>query len=349
MKRFATSVTALAVAGAMSLSVLPAAQAQTAGSSFSYSIEGIAGSLQQFAKLSPELQAEIRAAIEAQDLLKLVQLKLRVDAELAAQQAVADGKTGAEVEVKAPAMSSHSGSSALASVIADGASSNKTQPTTGNTAGGEAKAEVGSSASSVADKITSGSSSRTEGAETKGETGSSASSAVDNVVSGSSAKTEGTETGDQKESGSSANLLGNIDARTILGLTGVTLAVLSFGGLLSSDSNGSSSGSSDGSSAKDETKKDETKKEETKKEETQKGETKKEDTTKGEATKGVAKQEVRGGVAAESQQKQGEVAAKKRGVLAATGESMSIRVLAGIALMLVLAAGFVARRKFAAN
>lgn len=344
MKRFATSITALAVAGAMSLSVLPAAQAQNAGSSFSYSIEGIAGSLQQFAKLSPELQAEIRAAIEAQDLLKLVQLKLRVDAELAAQQAAAEGKTGAEAEVKVPAVSSPAGSSALASVVTDGASGNKQQ--TGQANG---QAQAGSSASNTVDKIVNGSSTTTKdtttndtttdaNANAKAEAGSSVSNTVDKIVNGSSTTAEGTETTDKKETGSSVNLLGNIDARTILGITGVTLAVLSFGGLLSSDG----AGSSEGSSAKEEKKQEETKKEETKKEEKKTEETKKEE----------VKQEARGAVEAESkgvQAKQDNVAGKKRGVLAATGESMTVPALAGLLLALVAAAGFVARRKFAAK
>lgn len=315
MKRFATSVTALAVAGAMSLSVLPAAQAQ-AGSSFSYTIEGIAGSVQQFAKLSPELQAEIRAAIDAQDLLKLVQLKLRADAELASLQAAANGATGAAATVKPADTSSPAGAAALSSVLTNGAGNNNASATASATASASASATTTPAPAPAANAATGSS---TGGANTAAN---AAASAAANAATGSSSNGTNTGANGTANTGSSSNLLGNMDARTILGLTGVTMAVLSFGGLLSSGDHGSSANGNTGSSGNG--------KQEEKKQETKKSDGRGEGAAQG-----------------KKDQKQGDVAGKsKRGVLAATGDNTAARALAGILLALIVGGAFAARRKF---
>ncbi|MEJ5998720.1 LPXTG cell wall anchor domain-containing protein [Corynebacterium sp. H130] len=315
MKRIATSVTALAVAGAMTLAVLPAAQAEstTNGSSFSYSIEGIAGSLQQFSKLSPELQAEIRAAIEAQDLLKLVQLKVRVDAELAKIEAAEQGTNAADAKAT-------SGSSALSSVLADGISVKETTSATATTA---------------ATTVSSAPTSTSASASATAEAGSSANKIVENLTAGSSSKADSTavtptaepaSSSDEITAGSSAISKADINWEAALGFGGLALAALSFGSMLSSDGQGSSNGSSAGSSEKKETKKEEVKKEH----------------------KAEGKGGLEGEVAAKGKDaKHGDVAgAGKRGVLAATGDNTAARAIAGILLALIAVAGFVARRKF---
>lgn len=314
MKRIATSVTALAVAGAMTLAVLPAAQAEstTNGSSFSYSIEGIAGSLQQFSKLSPELQAEIRAAIEAQDLLKLVQLKVRVDAELAKIEAAEQGTDAADAKAA-------SGSSALSSVLADGISTRETTAAT---------------STSTAATVPAAPTSTSVSASATAEAGSSANKIVENLTAGSSSKADSTVTptaepassSDEITAGSSAISKADINWEAALGFGGLALAALSFGSMLSSDGQGSSNGSSAGSSEKQEPKKEEVKKEH----------------------KAEGKGGLEGEVAAKGKDsKHGDVAGVgKRGVLAATGDNTAARAIAGILLALIAVAGFVARRKF---
>ncbi|MEJ5928198.1 LPXTG cell wall anchor domain-containing protein [Corynebacterium sp. H128] len=317
MKRFATSVTALAVAGAMSLAVMPAAAAQSASYGSSYSIEGIAGSLENYNKLSEGLKAEINLAIQAGDLMKLVELKIKADAELAAK---AEGETASEKDTDNAVANAGSTekAGAAASLLSSGASDTTKKPTT-DTKAADANINGNVTAGSTGATLPQDLSTSIEGA----------------LETGSSAKP--TTTTRENETGSSANL----DARTILGFTGLTLALLSFGGILSSEgganlgstagSSGSSDTSTEGSSA------------------AAKGSSAKPEAPKGDI-EGGAKGDVRG-VANGGPAPTGEVKGvgpQKRGVLAETGDNTAAQLLAGVLLALIAAGGFAARRKFAA-
>lgn len=323
MKRFATSVTALALAGAMSLTFVPAASAQSTATSSGYSIESIAGSMAQFYKLSGGLQAEIREALEKGDVLKLVELKARADAELA-------GQTGANATGNAALNALSSPATApQAEVRTDG----KIERTI--TGGTNAAGNLGSSAPQT-EVRTDGKIERTitGGTNTAGNLGSSVPKVdvpnVDiNAVTGSSGTTTTTNTNRSLNLTAGSSEDGGLSVRTILGITGLTLAGLSFGSMLSSEG-----GANLGSSSNTNTEKKETGGNGGR--------------VGGEVAAGHGGNQGKAGEVAAGHPKKGDVAAGKRGVLAATGNNTAARALAAVLFLLVLgAAGVAVRRKFA--
>ncbi|MFV8380941.1 hypothetical protein [Corynebacterium hindlerae] len=329
MKRFATSVTALALAGAMSLTFVPAASAQSTATSSGYSIESIAGSMAQFYKLSGGLQAEIREALEKGDVLKLVELKARADAELA-------GQTGANATGNAALNALSSPATAPQTEVRTDGKIERTITGGTNTAG-----NLGSSAPQT-EVRTDGKIERTitGGTNTAGNLGSSVPKVdvpnVDiNAVTGSSGTTTNTTT--TTNTNRSLNLTagssedGGLNVRTILGITGLTLAGLSFGSMLSSEG-GANLGSSSNTTTNAE-----------KKENGGNG-----GRVGGEVAAGHGGNQGKAGEVAAGHPKKGDVAAGKRGVLAATGNNTAARALAAVLFLLVVgAAGVVVRRKFA--